>query len=1229
MTNTAQHSLVFRIWIHLRGLLAVIIVLFGVVIGVVSLILPNENLYKEKVVSFLSKQWNKEVAIEHISGKWRGFGPSFVIQGLKIKDEKEVAVDQAVLTINLVQFLVPKGSTGINLEISDVAVDFERKPSGKIVLTDEVDMNTGFSDKIGKVLDAGTLSVNNLTLNFTDPVSQAKHKIKSKITVQQSNNHRAFVLELDTKEIADVILLKAITAKSNDFLKQAKWYVESKNLSLHRIGNYTAIDYFPKTFIDAQIWLETQHSSIVKMVAKANLKNKFFDNDAEITGQAELVYKGNKNKWSANLTLKGIETTSISQEEINVRINRNNGFINLKADVLDIPLLRAILGVIHIDTAAFAAFELSGKVADVSIKYDVNLRRIVEGSIAFENINMATDVTQFNNLSGSVNFHNEQIRLLIDSEKGSARIPGILRGTVQWNNLLLTAQTSMQDNDVDVKINSIWCDCTDFILDGAARIGLDQNLFMDLTFAIYQAQVNQLYKYWPKNKWKPKVLNFLDQALVSGVVENGMIIYHGLTKDYPFTANQGVFITQSNLKNAQVKYHKDWPVLSDFNAYVGTKNMSLKVKSHRGRVMKARIKTVLAQIKNFKKPYLTVNVNANGKDNYLLDFLKNSPMKKGLKILDEDMSLRGNQEARVHLGFPLNKANVKIEPSGLVTFMHTDFQIGHFQLLDLVGTLDFSGLSLKLANLKAKFLNQNAVVSGEIINQANQEPKINVLISGNYDVTNFESTLGFELPAIGRSPWEFSISNARQTQTVFTANSDLIGVQLEMPAPFAKPIEQRTPFSLSCVLPCLDSGWDLSFNKSLSSNFSVNRESGEFKLNKLIFGQTKDKFGGHLETVDVDKWISVLTRNKSQKNAQDLPFKTLSLQVDTLIFMARELKNVSIDVFNNTKGDSIDLTIEAADISGTVKIANNLTQKGIIVQLQKLHWQAPDIVKAEESSEQVSSNYPPLHIWIGDFIYDGIPLGESSIEVRPVSEGIKVEKLVTHSELLNLNINGVWSRNQGKKGVSKFNIIMTSRNIAAFLKKLGFQAPISHTQTLINMQAQWDGLPSEFEIKKISGSMRVELGKGEVVDTKPGMGRVLGLFSLTNLPRRLILDFSDVFAKGLQFQSMKGDFELREGDAYTDAFIIDSSSAKISLSGRTGLATQDYDQTIIIEPRVGRILPTIGAITGGAVGAAAGFLVQGMFHKGLKDVGKIIYKVTGSWDEPKIILVETKKRNEK
>jgi uncharacterized protein YhdP len=281
------------------------------------------------------------------------------------------------------------------------------------------------------------------------------------------------------------------------------------------------------------------------------------------------------------------------------------------------------------------------------------------------------------------------------------------------------------------------------------------------------------------------------------------------------------------------------------------------------------------------------------------------------------------------------------------------------------------------------------------------------------------------------------------------------------------------------------------------------------------------------------------------------------------------------------------------------------------------------------SIKKVKQNYPPLHIWIGDFIYDGIPLGESSIEVRPVIEGVRVEKFVTNSDLLKLNIKGVWLRDEGKNGLSKFDIIMTSKDIAQFLAKIGFQAPITQAETIVDMQAQWPDFPSEFEIKNISGKMRIDIGKGEVVDVDQGMGRVLGLFSLTNLPRRLILDFKDVFSKGLQFQYMKGEFELKEGVAYTDAFVIESSSAKIVLQGKTDFANQTYDQLLIVTPRVGRILPTLGAITGGAVGAAAGFLVQGMFHKGLKNVGKIVYKITGSLDEPIIELIETKKINEK
>lgn len=1223
MTKTAQHSLIFRLWIHIRGLLAIVIVLFGILVGLASLILPNESLYKQYVVDFLSKQWDKQVSIDKILGKWQGFGPKFIIEGLSIKDQDEVVVQQATLNINVFKYLIPKGSTGITLGINNIAVDFEKKTSGKIVLKDENKKKESFSNKLSKLLETGNLSVNNFTFNLHDAKSDKNSQIQSSILVQQNNNQRAFELKLDTPEIADSIVIKAVADRSSDFMQQAHWYAQTHNLSLENLGKLINKSYLPKAFVEAQMWFSTENGNINHLIAKAELKNKLFDNEVDITGQAELVYHGSKNLWKAELIIEDIQTQSITQDQIKVQLSRNENFIYLNADVLDVPLLKSITHILGVSNESFDALDLVGRLNQVYVKYDVLLRRIVVANIHFQALNLKAPFGQLNNLTGELSLQNEQIRLLVDSDQGSATFPGFMRGEVNWDKLLITAQTSMQDENLDIKINSVWCDCQDFILDGAMRITYDDDMMLDLSMAVYRAKVNQLYKYWPSFKWKPKVLNFLDQALVNGVVDRGMIIYHGRPKESPFAGKQGVFLTKSHLIDAQVKYHKDWPMANDFSAVVDTVNQKLLVKSNQGTVMQARVKQVIAEIKNLKSPLLTIDVDANGKDNYLLDFLKNSPMRKGLKVLDQDMSLQGSQSIKVNLAIPLKRPDAKFKPSGHINFHHADFQVGKFQLMDLNGRIDFEGFSLKLKDLTAKFLNQAVLVTGDILNEPKQAVAIDVNINGNYDIRNFEQVIGTALPATGQSPWQFSISNKNSDEIYFTAESNLVGVQLNMPEPLAKTPERLTPFSISCTLPCIDGGWDLSYDNKLTSNFNLNAITNEVKLNKLIFGKSSDTdaFGGQLDKVDVDKWIDIFVNNKSEGKKSALPFKQMSVHVNELKFMSRILNDVAVDIIK--EDDNLIFTVDAEDIKGSVTVADDIDQKGILVNLDKLHWQKPEVESINETISKISKSYPALHVWIGDFIYDGIPLGEASIEVRPVNEGVKVEKFNTKSDLMSLTINGTWQRDIGKRGLSNFDIIMTSKDIAKFLVNLGFQAPISQAQTIIDMRASWADFPSQFEIKNINGSMRVEVGKGEVVDADPGMGRVLGLFSLTNLPRRLILDFRDVFGKGLEFQSMQGDFELKNGEAITDAFIINSSSAQIVVSGKTGLANQDYDQMVVVVPRVGRVLPTIGAITGGAVGAAAGFFVQGMFHKGLKDVGKIIYKVTGSWDDPKIELIKT------
>jgi uncharacterized protein YhdP len=183
---------------------------------------------------------------------------------------------------------------------------------------------------------------------------------------------------------------------------------------------------------------------------------------------------------------------------------------------------------------------------------------------------------------------------------------------------------------------------------------------------------------------------------------------------------------------------------------------------------------------------------------------------------------------------------------------------------------------------------------------------------------------------------------------------------------------------------------------------------------------------------------------------------------------------------------------------------------------------------------------------------------------------------------------------------------------------LGFSGLIDGGSTKATIDASWFGPPSAFALPKLDGTLAIDVAEGRILDVEPGAGRIFGLFSLTEIPRRLSLDFSDFFQSGLGFNSIKGTFRLAGGNAYTDGLRIDSPAAEIIVSGRTGLRTRDYDQLMDVRARAGATLPIVGALAAGPVGAAAGLVVQGIFNK---PIGKAVarrYKVSGSWDKPQI-----------
>jgi uncharacterized protein YhdP len=146
---------------------------------------------------------------------------------------------------------------------------------------------------------------------------------------------------------------------------------------------------------------------------------------------------------------------------------------------------------------------------------------------------------------------------------------------------------------------------------------------------------------------------------------------------------------------------------------------------------------------------------------------------------------------------------------------------------------------------------------------------------------------------------------------------------------------------------------------------------------------------------------------------------------------------------------------------------------------------------------------------------------------------------------------------------------------------------------------------------------------GQLLNIQPGAGRVFGLMSVAALPRRLSLDFSDFFGKGLKFDSIRGDFELRAGDAFTNNLLLKGPAAEIGIIGRTGLGKRDYDQTAVVTGSVGNSLPVVGALAGGPVVGAAVLLFSQVFKEPLKGIARGYYKITGSWESPTVERVDS------
>lgn len=1231
MTKTKRHHWLFRLWVKLRGLLALVIVLAGLAVGILSLLLPFESIYQQRLENFLEEQWGLAVEIKEIEGSWRGYGPHFALTELKLTGKQSVQLESADLTLNVYQMLLPGGRTGIDLSINRAELDMIRSAEGASITINDDQDEARFTETLDQILQTGSLRVEEMSLNLANEAGEVLLAgLQADLLLEQDQTERALQLLIRPGESDQGIEVLSRGLRNQSLTRDARWYIRFNqfefaslsDLVTHMADHVGAL----RGQLDGELWLQAAAGAIQSLGGSL----RFSDETQNFGFVATLKHQGSAKDWTGLIRIDQITTAGVSHPPFDILLQRQGDRTQAKSGPVPVAwvigLLRAAgLADSWLDSDGLA---FAGDLNTVEVTYDEATEQLLHGFVGFSGLGIDHEDFQLVGLRGEVQLTQEKVQVLLDAGPGSLSVEPIYRGQLNWQELIGQLSVDWSQDQPKLSVNNLWCACEDFDLRLWGEFSQQKNPHLMLNSEVRNVVVPALTKYWPYRVWKPKTMEWLDTSLLSGTVDQGYVFVQGDMVPQAFKNGLAEFVSRAYTRAIDNRFHPNWPVVEDIEAVAWFNQDAFDIDLKHAHTAGMHVEQADLQLASFDEGLIEVGVQATSNGNEILDYIRRSPLTKNLALNDQ-IRIDGSQHIDLDFAVSIKtEQQVPFKPTGRITFQQGQFHTEHFALSAINGPVRIDGHEIRMQNLPAALADTPVKLSGSVITQPGKGVGIDVDLVGDLDADYLQTAVGQVLPLSGQAHWQININDV-DDQLLMTAQSDLSGMALEWPAPLNKEAATAKSLTVSCLMPCKSSDISINFNQEIIT--ALHHVNGQHQLSQLQFSsgeETADDlaadalpaFGGTLNRLDLDRWLELLSGASAMGNQEhSLPTDEMRIHVNELLFMSRVFTD--LDVHMIREPNRLRLQVEGPAVKGQLLIDDDVQQKGIVAEFERLDWIDPEASLMEADAQSGHSSFPDLHLWVGEFSYAGIPLGDLRLEMRNVADGIKIDQLSIVSDLAEINVAGVWNKADSPSGKSAFSVVMFSERIADFLKTVGFEAPITNAQTLVELNAEWLGVPSQFNVATIDGDLDIKIGQGQVLDQNPGFGRVLGLFNLTNLPRRLLLDFRDVLADGLLFNSMEGHFTITDGVATTDDFLIKASSAKIHIEGDVGFADQSYAQTITVRPQIGKTFPTIGAIAGGPVGAAAGFLVQGLLDKQLKNSNEIIYRVTGTWDEPLIELI--------
>lgn len=724
-----------------------------------------------------------------------------------------------------------------------------------------------------------------------------------------------------------------------------------------------------------------------------------------------------------------------------------------------------------------------------------------------------------------------------------------------------------------------------------------------------------------------------------------------------------------------------WPKIEDINGNLVLDRTRLQIHADSAKTAGVAISEVNAVVPDYlsTKPVLEVSGVAQGALQSMLAYVSVTPVTGWIDGFTEEVRATGNVRLGLKMQLPLSASGTPTV-QGNVKFSGNEVQLWRAwpAAQQLIGELNFSEQGVQLPSMQAVFLGGPLALSGGSQRDGSVQIKLEGSINADSAARAITSPIAKRvLKKMSGSTRYTANLRLRNQRPELTIDASLAGLALDFPAPLQKSASENWPLRVVVQpLPAPDGLTPteeirISLGRSINARYLRQRSNPLNRTWRMVRGgigvntavpQPDSGLAIQLNVAsfNADAWRSTMaaltaetgtgtTDNVSSppgtgqgaaqvtmQSADYAPFFTpdvINLRANELTVFDRPLDNMVLALTRQRSGWKF--TMQSDEVAGQATWEDPSSERGagkITARLSSLKIERAADADVTEllSGKKSAAELPGLDIVADSFELRGMKLGR--LELAATNAAImtpgrewRISKLALTNPDASLRATGRWLLN-GNEGQSVLNYELDINDAGHLLDRVGFEKALKGGKGRMEGDLNWKGSPSAFDFPTLSGNMNLRINSGQFLKADPGVAKLLSVMSLQSLPRRLTLDFRDLFTDGFAFDSIASTAAISRGVLKTDTFKMRGVNAVVLIDGTVDLNDETQNLNVVVVPEInaGGASVIYGLAVNPVIGLGS-FLAQLFLRNPLSQALSQEYVITGPWKDP-VVKKSTIKR---